>query len=181
MSDILEERINIQDEETDFESAVSEGTLQRVGASINFINKRQYIEKKFTWNNELGSFEIDLPFSDGAMPIAQDMEIIGFCLWISQQGGTGDLDVDVLRLQNSGDAGVSIFSTRPKLQSAAGNNSWIMKVTTPTLFEKHPTSGYVMGILSTTDIDQGDLLMAKLKSVPSLGVDAGLTLFMRPR
>lgn len=181
MSDVIEERINIQDEETDFESAISEGTLQRVAASINFINKRQYIEKRFSWNNELGAFQTDLSFSDGALMMAQDLEIIGYGMWLSQQGGTGDLEVDILRLQNSGDVGTSIFSTTPKLQAAAGSRAWITKVTVPTNFEKHPASGYVMGILSTTNLDQGDIIMAKLKSVPSLGVDAGFSLFLRPR
>lgn len=182
MADVVEERINIQDEETDFESAVSEGTLQRISAAINFINKRQTDQLAFKFLNELGTFTIDLSFVDGAMAISHDAEIVGYTMWISQFGsGTGSLDIDILRLQNSGDAGTTIFSTRPVLAPAAGNNSWITKVTVPTAFTKNPASGYTHGVFSTTNLNQGDILVAKLKSVPSEGIDAGLTLFLRPR
>ena len=181
MADVIDERINIQDEETDFDSAVSEGTLQRMAAAVNFINKRQYTEKPFTFTNELGAFDLNEMFADGAKPMAQNCQIVGYCLWIRNFAGTGDLDIDVKRLQNAGDAGVSIFSTRPKLQAAAGNNSWVQYVSEPTPFTKNPAAGYVVGALGTTQLNQGDLLVAELKDVPSEGIDAGITIFVRPR
>ncbi len=64
MTDVTEQRINLQAEETDYKSAVSEALLTRMAAAVNFVNKRQYDTKQFDLNGFVLKFGPGKNFSN---------------------------------------------------------------------------------------------------------------------
>ena len=65
MSEIAPLRSDISVEETQFRSAVSEATLQKIGASINFINTYQEEHKSFWCNGQYNTLSIPFSAIDG--------------------------------------------------------------------------------------------------------------------
>lgn len=181
MADITAERINIQQEEVAANAAVSEGTASRLGASINFINERQILQKEFFVNRRYSAFTPPLTSADGAQMFLFDATIIGFMAFNLTAGSAGQTEFDVKRRTASGGSGTSIFSTTPKISYTAGNNAWVAwrSVPTPTTIEN--PSGTTVGVFSTTNVDAGDLITLDLLTVQTAAQYCGLIIYYIPR
>jgi hypothetical protein len=181
MADISEQRINIQAEETAYRAANSESTFTRVGAAVNFINKRQYDSKQFFLNGKYygqGAPQTDL---DGAHMMLFDAEIVGVMMFNLVAGSSGTTTIDIKRRTASGGAGTSIFSVLPSITSAAGNHAFVARRLIPANVLLENPAGTTAPVLSTTNLDAGDLLTIDLTAVQTGGENCGLIIYYRPR
>jgi hypothetical protein len=125
MADITRLKRNIQVEETDFRSAVSESVLQKVGGSVNFINDRQYDTKGFFLNGKYGTATVPMTAIDGLYVFPFDAEIFNVYMFNIVAGSGGTTELDIKRLTDSGGSPTSIFSTTPKIASTAGARAYV--------------------------------------------------------
>jgi len=157
MTDITAQRILIQEEETDYKSAVSEALLTRVGATTNFIATRQYDTKQFELNG-LYRKGVGVTGSDGVFPILFDMEIIAISMWNRRVGTSGTTTLDLDWLSGSGTVVGSIFSTRPAFNTNVGNNAYMIRDVLNGVTVKAPASGATIPVLSKTQFNAGDAI-----------------------
>lgn len=168
-------RRNIFVEGARFLSAVSEELIQRLGSSINFINNFQHSEKQFFINGNTSV--IALPYSaiDGQTFFQYDAEIIDVWMFVQFAGSGGTTELDIKRATSSGGAFSSIFTTTPKIQSAAGNFAYI-----------HVGSAIpntTAPVLALTDVDAGDTLRCDIitsQTGPAVN-GTGIVIHYKPR
>lgn len=181
MSDVTERRINIQSEEVKYRAAVSEATMTRVGAAVNFVNKRQYDTKQFYLNGKYfgkGAPQISV---DGSHIMLFDMEIVGVAMFNLVTGTSGTTSLDIIRRTASGGSGTSIFSTLPAISYSAGNNAWVQRRLVPSDSILENPSGTTAPVLSTINLDAGDMITCNLQSVQTGAENCGIILYLRPR
>ena len=181
MADLSEQRLDIQVEETRFNAAVSEAVAQRLGKSINFINKRQYQAKTFQINGPYGGVSVPVLGIDGAWGMFNNSEIVGLLMYNLVGGASGTLEIDLKKVDQSGGTPVSIFSTTPKLTSASGNNAFLFYDFQNSVAIENP-SGATQPVLTSVNLDVGDLIRCDLISVQaSPAANCGIVLYYRPR
>jgi hypothetical protein len=108
-----------------FRSAVSEELIQRISGLQNFISLYQHSEKQFFLN---GPYDIKTPPQtalDGLTIFEFDATIIDVWMFNLVAGSSGTTELDIKMATTSGGTFTSIFSTTPKITSAAGNNAWV--------------------------------------------------------
>jgi hypothetical protein len=177
MSDITEERINIQNEEVAYKAAVSESTFTRVGSAVNFINKRQFDTKTFEIN---GPYKVAQAI-DGAFIAPFDMEIIGVGAFNIVNGSSGTTTFNIRRFTASNTGGSSIFSTKPAISTAAGNNAYVARRLIPANLTLENPSGTTLPVISVVNIDAGDMLVCDIDTVQASAQNCGLVIWFRPR
>jgi len=162
MTDLVEQRINIQQEEVSFEAAVSEGTFSRMGQAVNFINKRQFDSFKFDLN---GPYYISgsINSADGGFFVPFDLKIIGISLRNAQAGTLGQTNVDFELFRGSGSSLGSILTVLPEIKAAAPNDSYVASI-------NGTNYGVVAGetvapVLSVTELNAGDFITMNLTDV----------------
>lgn len=181
MADILEERINIQSEETSYRAAVSEAMLTRVGASLNFINKRQYDTKAFFLNGKYYQMGTPQHAVDGAYMFLFDAEIVGCMMFNITAGSSGTTTLDIKRYTASNTGGSSIFTTPPSISFSAGNYAFVGRRLIPTDTILENPSGTTAPVIGTVNVDAGDMITLSLTSAQSGAENCGIVLFFRPR
>lgn len=180
MADITPRRINIQEEETAYRSAVSEATLSRVGASTNFINLRQYDSRGFFLNGPYSTIASPQLGVDGAWFILFDVEIVGVGMFNLVEGSSGTTTLDIRRFTASNVGNTSIFSTRPSLSTASGSYAYVFRDVLNGVTLEAPT-GSTVPVLSTTNLNAGDMLVMNKDDAQVGGENCGLLLYYRPR
>lgn len=182
MSDITPRRVLIQQEETKYRAAVSEGTLSRVGAATNHIMMKQYDSRGFFLN---GRYDIGGGVQtgvDGAWGILFDIEIVGimmFNLVAGTFGSTTTLDIRRWTATNTGNT--SIFSTKPSIDGSAPNNTYLFLDIANSVTLEDPILGRVMPVLSTTQLNAGDMLTMNIDSAMTAAENCGILIYYRPR
>ena len=174
------QRINIFEEETNRRSSLSEALFSRVGASINFINQRQYDTHAFHFNR-LYAKGAGVVGRDGVFPVLFDMEIIGMTMWNRRSGSVGTTELDVLWLSGSESLQGSIFSTTPKISTTSGDNSYIIQDFLNNQTIAQPSSGATIPVLSKSQFDAGDAMLCKIESAMNGAEDCSLLIHFRPR
>jgi hypothetical protein len=183
MADVTPERINIQTEEVAYRAAVSESSSTRTAAAINFINYYQYKHFEFGFIKGVSSsgsptynvFTPPLVISDfEAFPT--DSEIVGIGYEHSTSGSSGTTELDLEWSAANSGTWATIYSTTPKVTSAAPTNAQFDSfgnATTP--------AGCTVGILSKSTFAAGDRLRCKAVTLQA-GTPNGflLKLFYRP-
>lgn len=180
MTDIVEQRINIQQEETAYRASVSESTMSRVGASVNFINKRQFDLHEFKLNGPYGPFA-PLAGADGLYIFPSNGEIVAVGGYSLINGTSSTSTLDIHRLTAPGVDSGSIFGTRPAFASSAGNNAYFLFD-----FLNNATvvtgTGITLPTLVTTNFNAGDALRIDLDGAMAGNPEnLGLTIYFRPR
>lgn len=176
MAEITPERFMIQQPATAPQAAVSEDTMSKVGASINFINLYQCIVQRLviqgpyniiTPPNNLidGIFSYPFNFSIAEVKLSSGLLV----------GDSGTLELDIKwRPQNTG-SWSSIFSTTPKFTGGSvglGNSIGIGQT----------VANMVAPVLSKSNFDAHDQIRFDILQVPTGVVDsATLETFWRPR
>jgi hypothetical protein len=127
MSDLTPVKKNIQVEETQFRSAVSESTLQKVGSSVNFINDFQFDSKAFEANGPYNITGVNEIFVDGLyrFPYACTIFYVTMFNSVAGTGGTTSLDIKITNVSGSPGSFASIFSTAPTIDYTAGSGAFI--------------------------------------------------------
>lgn len=175
MTAITGARNQIQQEEVDFNSSVSEATLTRIGASINFINDHVVTRVQF---GKAGTAYADTDIGTREqVPVDAEISYIGV-QW-NDSGSSGTTTMDVHLIRGGSDQG-TIFSTKPAVSSAASNNGsfvrdFVDSVTAGT------TTNVTIPVLSTTNLNQGDVLRFDFDAAAPGATDVILTLAWRPR
>jgi len=174
MTDLSDERALIQTEETSFRFAVSESLAQKLGKSANFILNRNYQEKAFRING--GYNTLTLPFNqiDGYAFFQYNALILDAWLYVQTAGSGGTTELDIKLATSSGGAFSTIFSTTPKITSAAGNNKFIHVGSV--------IANTTAPVLSTTNVDAGSAIRCDIIAAQTGTVDGcGLVIHYRPR
>lgn len=175
MADIVEERSIIQQEETAPQAAVSESTMTRVGANINFINLRQLDQVDFKLNGPYNLITPPQVHLDGIItfPFAFEISAIAISNGTNNgSSGTTELDVKWQPYDNSS-AYSSIFSTTPKFTPSSAPQDLC--------FNGDSKTGFTAPVLSKTTFASKDKLRVDLLQAISGTVDgAGIKIFWRP-
>jgi hypothetical protein len=184
MTDLVEERKNIQLEESRFKFAVSESWNQKIGKAINFINKRQHSEKQFFLNGYYNILTVPYLGVDGLVVFNFDAEIINAYAWILQIGTGGTTELDIKKATAPGSAFSSIFSTTPKFTSAAANYSWVgvgdvVTGATAPVMSPLNANGYLS--VDAGDALRFDLISAMTGTTTAGPRSCGVNLHYRPR
>lgn len=180
MSDLTPIKKNIQVEETRFRSAVSEAIAQKLGSSINFINKYQNETKRFEVNGQYNLLTIPFNAVDGLDIILTDITIVGVSMYVHKSGSSGTTEFDLKYATTPGGSFTTMFSTTPKIQSAAGDDVWIYQnLITNTSSALANTTAPVLSVTSLTanSAIKADILQAQ--SGDARG--AGITIYYAPR
>lgn len=180
MTDISPLKKKLQLEELLAAAAVSSGTGQRLGASINFILDFETIHRTWQVNGIYGRSTGAQSAIDGSIPIEFNMEICGFYMANEIAGSSGTTEIDIRRQVASGSAGTSIFSVRPQITSAAGDKAKLQANYTPNETLHNPT-GTTMPTFSSFNLDKGDALFLDFVTRQQDAQSLTVTLIMRPR
>lgn len=155
MADLISTRYMIQQEETRAQAAVSESTMSRVGSSVNFINTKHIYQHDWNLN---GRYNIVTPPNlalDSYITYPFPYEILEFMVFSGDaMGSSGITELDVKWKPELSGTYQSIFSTTPKLTSAAGAFESIRQGQTRT--------GWTAPVLSKTQFDAYDILRLDL-------------------
>lgn len=185
MSDVPRLRRNVQIEEVAYKAAVSESTWNKIGGAINFLNDRQTQTYDFGMARVLANSGsptyagIVTPFVDfgTSETFPFNAEIVAITCYHGAAGSSGTTELDLLwQPVNSAAAFASIFSTTPKVTSAAAAERYFDSLgnnTTPT--------GCTAPVLSKTTFAAGDKLHCNVVSAMG-GTPNGflLRVFFRP-
>lgn len=174
MTDVTGVRKNVQEEEVDFRSPVSEATFTKLGGSLNFINNFQ--NKAFDFKF-LGPFKtLTLP-EDGSRSQLFDFEIVGISGMLFDRGDSGSTVVDIKYFVGGVDTG-SVLSTPLTITSGAGVSQFFTEFVTPA---SSATAGVTLPVLSKTDFDAGDAIVVKLTSNAVSVENLTVSVHYRPR
>jgi len=171
-------RNSIYIEGSQFRSAVSEDLVQRLGSSINFINAYQHSEKQFFINGPYGRVAtVPVTAVDGLAVFEFNATIIDVWMFNITAGSAGTTELDLKIATTSGGAFTSIFTTTPKITSAAGNNAWVGAPGGAYT----PPSGTTAPVLGTVNINAYTAIRLDLLQAQTGGQNCGLIVHYRPR
>lgn len=108
-----------------FRSAVSEELIQRIAATNNFISYFQYDTKDFFLNGPYGTTPSPQMGVDGLYVFPFNVQIFDVVMFNIVAGTSGTTELDLEIATTPGGSWTSIFSTTPKILSAAVSNAWI--------------------------------------------------------
>ena len=178
MAQISDARANIQEQDVQFRSSVSEAVGNKLGGSINFINNRQ--NDKHSWNlngpYSLGTGSIGV---DGVFPCLFDMAITGFAYYNNETGGVGTTTIDIHRLDPFGTDSGSIFSTLPSVDTTAANNTTTIYDVLNSNTIANPT-GHTLAVLNQTAFAAGHVLRLDLDSAMNSANNFQFVIYFRP-
>lgn len=183
MADISPLRRNVQVAEVAYKAAVSESTWNKIGGAVNFINEYQYKHFEFGFTLAVASsgnptyniFTAPLVISDlEAFPT--DSEIVGIALYHGVSGSSGTTELDIQWAASNSGTFATIFSTTPKVTSAAASG-----VQFDTFGNATTPSGCTVPVLSKTTFAAGDVLRCRAVSLQA-GTPNGflMRIFYRP-
>lgn len=127
MSEITGERKFIQVEEAANRAAVSESLAFRLGAGLNFINRRQYDTRKIALDGSYWVVTAPQYGVEALEPFPYDIEIFNVAMYNMVPGSGGTTELDVKVTPTSGGTFTSIFTVTPKIASTAGANNYFLK------------------------------------------------------
>lgn len=179
MSTIVTPKRNlIYFEGAQFLGAVSEELIQRQGGVSNFISLYQYTEKQFFANGRYGIMSSYPQLGvDGLVFLEFNIEIINAWVFNNVPGSGGTTELDIKKASTPGGAFTSIFSTTPKITSAAPAFSWADWQGKTT-----PTTGVTAPVVSSPNLNAGDALRLDLLTVMTGNPEnTGILITYRPR
>ena len=109
MADVTPAKNNLQQEEVDFKSALSEQLMTKIAGSVNFINDKQMCVYDFKF---FGKFKTIAGGEDGAMIAPFDLEICAIAFRLRDCGSVGNTTVDLHKLSAAGADSGTIFTDK---------------------------------------------------------------------
>lgn len=159
-------------------SSVSEATWRKIAGMINFIGHRNHQEKNFMINGNYGALIGQYPINaiDGLAFFEFDAEIFNVWVFNIVPGVSGTTELDLKIKPKSSGAFTSIFSTTPKITSAAPANKF---------FEIGDTgTGITAPVLNggtPFNVNRGDAIRLDLISAMAQAEHCGVVIHYRPR
>jgi len=179
MSNLPEARNDIELQEVAFRASVSQATFTKFGQAVNFINRRQYDSHPWNFNGRYALGQGVLG-SDAFFPCLFDMEILGVSFFNRKAGTSGTLEFEIERYTDANTSAGSIFSTTPKIDSTAVDFTYGVydKLNNATV---KTATGVIIPVITTVDLDAGDMLVCKLQDTMSDAEDCSIIIHYRPR
>ncbi len=177
MTAITSSKSVIQQEDTAYRRSVSESIMTKFGATNNFIGDFQTDIKEFKLN---GSYSVatGIAFFDGVASFFFNSEIVGINFYNGQAGSSGTTEFDIQWKNTAGVTQGSIFSTTPKIASAASDESiGFRNLTTTTDIGG---TGITLPVFSKTEFLEGESIFFELASGMISAVNCGITIFYKP-
>lgn len=174
MTEVVAAKKNIQIEEIDFRSPISEATWTKISGSLNFINN--YQNKAFDFKF-LGPFKpLSIP-EDGSKTELFDYEIVGISgmLFLTGTSGTTELDIETY---TGGVSNGSILSTTLTILSSSPVAQFYVDLLTPL---SSATTGVTLPVFSSTEFNAGDAIAPKLISNATNANNLIVNVHYRPR
>ena len=185
MAEVTPAKQNIQQEEVDYKSSVSEQLLTKIAASINFINNKQFCTFKFDF---LGPFE---PLGlgggeDGRLVFPFDAEICCLATSLRDTGSSGATVIDLHKINTSGVDQGSIFQgfhTYSIPSGATSGKGFFRNYIDGTSVFPSGTFGGTRGDMLDADrlFSAGEVLRVDVVSNADGARDLSVTVFYRPR
>lgn len=123
MANLPEARKDIALEDVAFRSSVSESVGGKIGASINFINRRQ--NDKHDWHlNGFYGLATGSAGPDGIFVFPFDAEIVAHVFYNGTAGASGTTEIAIKRLDVGGAVLGDMFLINPTITSAAASGSF---------------------------------------------------------
>ena len=186
MAEVTPSKQNIQQEEVNFKSAVSEQLSSKISASINFINNKQFCTFKFDF---LGPFE---PLGlgggeDGRLVFPFDAEICCLATSLRETGSSGATVIDLHKINTSGADQGSIFQSFHTYSipgGFGGNEKGFFRnyIDGTSVFPTGSTGG-TRGDMPDANrlFSAGEVLRVDVSSAADGARDLSVTVFYRPR
>jgi len=179
MSNLPEARKDVELEDVKFQSSVSEAVGNKIGASLNFINRRQYDDHSFHLNGPY-HFGEGSTGSDGIFTFMFDAEVVGFSYYNGKTGTSGFTEIDIHWLSGGATDNGTIFSIKPRIDTTASNDTYASYRELDSATLSLPT-GFTLATLSKTQFDAGDAIRLDLDSAMIGANNFQFTFFYRPR
>jgi hypothetical protein len=174
-TEIAPERKQLFAEELDYKSAVSERSLFKVGAGINFINTRQNNVFDFKF---LGPMRTLLGGEDGGRGFIFNSSIVGVSGILRLPGSSGNTVVDIHLIRAGADLG-TILSTKLTIPFSTSGIVHFYKNLIDA--SSYVPSGLTLPVFSVTDFNAGDVLRMDLDTTAIGAFDLTYNLHYRPR
>jgi hypothetical protein len=174
MTQISPERILIQTEEVAANAAAASSTLNRVGATANFINLYQGNLREFMINGGYGGAIVPFLGAEGLVRYKFAWEIVDLYIYAGEvTSGSGTTILDIKWKPFSSGSYASIFSTTPKFNSSASQFE--------TCGIGQTKTGFTAPVLSKTQFDANDQIRFDILGAVSNGFGCGIGFQFRPR
>lgn len=159
-------------------ASVSEATWRKISGMINFLGHRSHQEKNFMINGNYGSFQGFYPINgiDGMAFFEFDAEIFNVWVYSIVPGLSGTTELDLKIKPKSSGAFTSIFSTTPKIGSAAAANVFFEIGDVATGITAPVLNGGVPYL-----VNKGDAIRLDLISAMNAAEHCGIVIHFRPR
>jgi hypothetical protein len=180
MTDIAASRRNVQIEETDFRSAVSEAVFQKTGGSINFINDRQLFYYNFNLNGTYAGAAGQTGL-EGFMISVFNFEIFSIGVNNTVQGSSGTTTIDIHLIDGGGTDQGTIFTVKPSVTTTATNNAYAVRRFLPSVSDVVTATGITLPTLITTSFDAGDAFRFDVDTAMLSAQNFSITIGYRPR
>tara|TARA_Y100000401_G_C8324043_1_gene227075 strand:+ start:473 stop:1015 length:543 start_codon:yes stop_codon:yes gene_type:complete len=180
MAEVTPAKNNLQQEEVDFKSALSEQLMTKMAGSINFINDRQMCVFDFKF---FGPFKALSGGEDGCLMAPFDLEICAIAFKLRQCGTGGNTEVDMHKLTTAGvDAG-TVFSTTIKCAHNEINEKTFYTNFIDSSKNDVDQAASHLPIMSDANrlVDAGENLRLDIVSNATDAFDLQVTVFYRPR
>jgi len=176
---ITDARVNIQQEDVQFRSSVSQAVGNKLGGSINFVNNRQFDQHSWNLNGDFSVIAAS-DVGDGVFICQENMEMVGYALYIGTNGSTGsNIICDLHWISSDGTDNGTIFSTKPSIATSASDGTFTHS-NIRAVSSEVPT-GHTEGVISKTDFDRHDGIRFDLDASTGGASNLQLIIFFRPR
>lgn len=179
MAEVTDSRQNIQIPDISFRASVSEAVGSKIGGSINFINNRQFDQHSWNLNGDF-SVVAASEVGDGVFICQENMEIVGYALYIGTNGSTGSsITCDLHWISSNGTDNGTIFSNKPAIATSAADGSFTHSNIRAS--DNETPTGHTLGVFSKTEFNRHDGIRLDLDSSTGGASNLQLTIFFRPR
>jgi len=175
MADFTPARNNIQVEEVGYKAAVSEAVGGKIAGAINFIN--DYQNKQYYMGVTGGFSSLVTPYTDiGIQEIFERAsEIVNVSIRFGDSGTSGTSEFDIQWAADGSGTWASIFSTTPKVTSAATDNGAF-----DINLESATPSGCTVPVLSKSTFAKGDKIRCNITSAAVAASSFVIVIRFRP-
>lgn len=164
--------------EVKYTAGVSEATWRKISGMINFLGHRSHQEKNFQINGNYGGLQGLYPINaiDGLAFFEFDAEIFNVWVFNIKNGTSGTTELDLKIKPKASGVFTSIFSTTPKITSAAPADKFFeigdtgIGITAPVL-----VGGGIY------NVNKGDAIRLDLIQAMPAAEHCGVVIHYRPR
>jgi hypothetical protein len=182
MANLPESRKDIALEDVAFRSSVSEAVGNKIGSSINFINRRQTDKHDFHLNGAY-SLGVGSTGNDGIFVFPFNAEVVAYSYWVGTIGLGTPTEISIKKLAPGGAVLGELFSVNPTIGPAAASGSFSAFRFLDSFTLALPTGHTLAEVADSSDLlfDEGQAVRLDLISAMSGSQTLQFTIHFRPR